>query len=109
MNQQEFNEYSLKVMKMSVWAILIPLAAALIAFMAEIGSPLFFFLITMVTTGAGNRWFYSGTKEDDMFLPLATIALAIFFIASVGMTAGERVNAKYPSGIEVQNASSVQH
>lgn len=109
MNKQEFNDYTVKVAKMSVWAIWIPLTAALAAYMAEVGSPLFFFLITMVTMGAGNRWFYSGSKEDDMFLPLAAVALTIFIIAWIGISAGERASAKYPAGAEVTNVNSIQH
>ena len=80
---EEHDEYTQKVIKMSIWAILIPLAVTITG--QVFGYDLFLtFSSTMLAMFVLNRWTYDGLKEDNMFIPLAIVSFVIVLMMSLG-------------------------
>jgi len=79
LSQSEFDQITLNVVKSSIWAFLIPIAAGITGEVFQL-SGWFFFTIALLTTFAGNRWFYRGQGNLNMFIPIAMITIVIFAV-----------------------------
>jgi uncharacterized membrane protein len=102
--KEEHQAYTFKVLKMSIIAILIPLAAALLAPLIQMNS-LFAFFTTLLFTFGLNHWLYAGEEEDNMFIPLAIIAAVLYGVITFSIHLVESRDAMMSNDNGVYHAS----